>query len=623
MLPGGIQTTDEEWGKLSPDEQNKVMIKLGGQNPKTQGMFDKLNTITNAAFANATGGPGAMADAVSNPNSVENRMKWGTVGAAAGIPSGPTGAALTGAGAAANPPQSFGDVASMAIGGLTGGLWPKAEKALQGAGWLKKALTRGAMGAGQDLAETGVKNAMGEKSDSSVSAPISGGIAALTGALGDRALKNVNVKGAKDAASQMAAENGPGGQYIANEINQRVNSNVDAAKKELYEATSTYHTLKQQEAAMIIATPTSMQDKAKLAEVQDKLKTAKGQIDGLSHAPNIAKSSGLPLDAKILQSVDSTGKLQVNPPDLLTQASDKLTDLYSQAKKINEQDLDPLVKKSALSDVKRQIEDLDSKATDLNFKNLSAAAESGDQNKIITAKMQIQQSIIDGLTNKLNNPEFAFNVDPRVKALVGNGSIEDFKKNLASSSSESIKGLQDMWQSDPDGVKKMNTIKQMAYEDIFSKAYDIGSKSWKNLDQAVGPNGDWNPNKLQALFGGGGEGYETANKFSSVAKDLQALTSSTFSKPGAMAHGALSLPTVAAIALPAHLALHIPFTTALGAAELGTAMVISIPKIIDATMGNPTLYKAFHSWVQQGATAEALRNQPQLKKWLDSNSNNY
>lgn len=170
------------------------------------------------------------------------------------------------------------------------------------------------------------------------------------------------------------------------------------------------------------------------------------------------------------------------------------------------------------------------------------------------------------------------------------------------------------------GQKAVDALQRSTIQEFMRQAYDPQTKTFSNgpaLTEAT--KGNFSPEKLEAMFGGGTQGKTKSEAFLKAVDGINALGKDQGGKwlKYLGAHAIWTLPNIMIFhpdTLPANIA-------AVGAAAVPAYASLKYPQLIEGILKNPKLGDSFYNWAT-GTTraAKSLSNWPRLAAWMKANS---
>ncbi len=170
------------------------------------------------------------------------------------------------------------------------------------------------------------------------------------------------------------------------------------------------------------------------------------------------------------------------------------------------------------------------------------------------------------------------------------------------------------------GQKSVDALQRSTIQEFMRQAYDPTTKTFSKgpaLTEAT--KGNFSPEKLEAMFGGGTQGKTKSEAF---LKAVDAISAASQDPGGKWlkyigAHAIWTLPNIM-IFHPDTLATNV---AAIGAAAAPAYASMKYPQLIEGILKNPKLGDSFYNWAT-GTTraAKSLSNWPRLAAWMKANS---
>ena len=199
--------------------------------------------------------------------------------------------------------------------------------------------------------------------------------------------------------------------------------------------------------------------------------------------------------------------------------------------------------------------------------------------------------------------------------------VEGLINNLGSnqSSKDDIGALYNYLDKLPDGAQRKQEIQSMLINKFMASAYDPKAKQYANIPKLLSGDGDFNRDKVAALFSTGptDDGTKAADKFGSIVQDLSRATAvqaqqtrqqvalqNNFTTPATKAIG------YASAVGPIFGFVHGGAMEGLkgAATDAGALAIAYTPKLILSAMQNPLLAKAVHDFSTSGVVNATLSN---------------
>lgn len=252
---------------------------------------------------------------------------------------------------------------------------------------------------------------------------------------------------------------------------------------------------------------------------------------------------------------------------------------------------------------------------------------------VFAAQKADAQKIVDSVTQAVNDEPV---MSSPFRELGAANTPEEFRDMLVKAPATTVDKLYQYFGDKPEMQKN---IRQMMTRRFFEMASDgqSGNLVPDKMKELLDVQGPFNPEKLQAMFGGGDEGFQAARDFAKIGVSL--------SKIGQLQNMVNNTPSVAkaagdfgknltltmmpgALAIPKIMHLGGPVAQTASAAAAGLSVagmglrtgIVSLPNLIDAAVANPGISKQFANWVERGGTTTALATLPALNNWIDQNA---
>ena len=619
-LSGNREITMSEWNKLPKDIQLREAtakknedITAKGQNPATQPIFDKVNDFTNRLLMNSGNmysggdmgplGP-VMSGKIPVPDAI-NRAKWGVVG---GLTGGLPGAA----GMAAVPPQTAGQAVGSGLMSLLG---PVLGRMGQGQGWLKNALGRVGSGLGAAGIDYGSQKAMGEQPNvGPLQFGAAGALPLAAGGIGDIISHNVAKSGNMQTALTSLNDfmkNAQAAQARGGSIKEEMDK-LATRKMELSQLTNRAKTGDITEQALIDRKLSSLYDEAKNIDQT----TEQAKKFGLNAPPR--DKSFYEQDQDALKQISQLQKQR----SLIADDKDPITgqlkpDYNPESDKYN------FTKKMALENVDKQITDINTQMAQRKVQLKRMVDQNSIEGDAISGQQKGLAKDFNTLQAQFDNEKKVLETNPKIRPLFGKGTnFQQFSSALNASDSDTVAALMDHLSTLPNGDQHVKNIRDIMTGNAFKLSYD--GKGFGKLDQTIGgTEGPLNYEKIKALYGGGFDGEQHAATYMKIAHDIQKITQPDKGSGVASSLGSLKqYGKLVVEATPLSIVFHMPYHAALATsiAATGATSLVSagIPKLVDSLMENPKLFNSFHNWVESGATVQALKQEPQLSRWLSN-----
>lgn len=531
-----------------------------------------------------------------------------------GLPFGPGTAAL-GAATTSSP----ADLASWGAGLLSGAGAGKLMNsgAMNGLGWLRRALLSGLMGAGANEGVNAIHQATGGSGTSGPQRMVGDALgfavpAGLEATVRGPLQRLFQGKGlSEDFAARMGlppVEQTPAlTPYrtiapVAQNVQQDVQAADQAAAAPLQEAKDTAATLKESAIKQgAAAKKAGQQNDRMVGDIDQSMNSSKNEI------------------AKI----DATYKAQANKID--QQILEVQKKIYDPANQLEV----PALKQqqAALKQQKLELQNHwnDEKAPHLNnlfeLQNQKKAIQSGSLSagvnraeaaagqNLTTVKVQQvkQQRMMDNLRDAATE---APAVNSTVRDLAGAKNTDDFLGKLFSSPA-TVKDFHDYAAQHHPG--DLDTARRALSEAFVQAAYNPATKDLSNVDKAFGK---FDFNKIAELYGGGNGGQQAAMRFQNFMDDMQRVNPSGESfGSNLMQHAIRSSIYV----LPGLFIYHHIQTSPMAAGAAGAVLLAaSWPDLMEKAVTNKSFGDAFHKWATSGFTQQVFQSLPALNNFFRS-----
>jgi hypothetical protein len=625
-LPDGRMISDEEWKKLPPDLQKKILTPgfLKGPSSGGEGTFGDFKDLASPEAGNKLW------------KMLSQNLPMAAVGGiSGGLTGGPVGA-LAGAGMmGAFPPQNATQAAEAGAGQFTAGLAAKAENAIRVTqNPFVRAAIRGSLGLGQEtLIDDPIRKALGEEAPGGItSKTIATLLPMLGGTVADRSLNSPRAK-AQAAARGIKAN-------LSDILGKDIDVNPEAVK-----AAASQGSKPAQEALMTAQQATKVVPEAQALQsqvsqikqqgqqvAQGNLNKIDNQRDALLTAPMYSDDESQALRAGMLKQNAqlraryeglARGLPSADPHKQVIQALQK-----QKAQVLSQVGKNPLVTDDQL---KLQANGIDDQITQHvaasfqseldNLRKVSGQNASNlfDPKNPGTGKLQ---KTVDNVSKGANDnpieniylrnltapPPNTSGTPPGTPSKPA--SVESFVNNLTNLDERHVEALYQYLGNQPNGDSMIKGVRDALMNKFFTMAYDPKTQQLSNASKLIAGDGPFNHDKLKAIFGGGVEGDDAVNKFGQLVSDIglleknQALASQSPWKMGLGHFGLYSTPTGLAYLAGGHKA-------AMAAAGMTLGFKAYSP-LVDSVVTNPKFAEAFHNWASNGGDMDALRYTPVL-----------
>jgi hypothetical protein len=639
-LPTGESMKAEEWGKLDPDTRNKIMAGAEKQalllhplniaNPNVKYPADNPNDPT---MMQRLGMGGAMA--------IPGALTGGPLGAMAGFGSG-----------FAFPPQNATDATVAGLGQFAAPIASKAEGLISGAGggakWLRQAL-RGVMGVTQEVGDDAIRYAGNQLNPQpGDQSPVNGaglGVAAalpmLAGGVAERTLNAPKGKLWQAKQDVQSGANSIVGQTV--NIGEGLNQEMGGAQ-----ASDAFNAVKQRLQQTVQQVPEAQQAlQQKQAFEQQMQKVAYSAYQKLDQQklqglvlPQYSSDSDM---AQRMALLSTSTKEQSKYKNFLQTLSSQDPDV--QAVQSLQKQRDQVAATEPHPWMSQSDKDVQLKNIDENINSHLATAFQNKMDVIRKASDDAAQKLYDPTNAGVQRLQKAFdqvrdeaNSNPLENVYLKNltspqgnspATPQSFVGQLLSGDSQHIDALYKFLGTQKNGDQMISDVRDAMLTEFFAKAYDPRTKTLSNSAKLIAGDGPFNLDKVEAMFGGGVEGQDAAQKFSTLVSDLRTMSDSaaqakaqgsmTDWKHMRLEYAATGLGGMVGGAIKGRIGAEA------GAAVGGGAVtaIMGYPRLVDAVVNSQAFGNQFHQWASKGGSMDALKVAPLITSWINKNSVKY